>query len=158
MTLIYFIISSPCLNSRLLWKNAEAVLEAGCSKQHTHVGTHTNVACTHSHSHAQKTGVTVVIIVKSISDRLILSFHPSSALSGKLLSTATQLCKILHNRFFFSAKHYLVCSKLNTLSNFSLGTATTKGLSFLRYVKAWKSTNWWVYNSDLTEAAVACSL
>lgn len=126
---------------------------------HARPNTHKRGMHTHSHSHAQKTGVTVVIVVKSISDRLILSFHPSSALSGKLLSTAVQLCKILHNRFFFfSAKHYSVCSKLNTLSNFSLGTATTKGLSFLRYVKAWKSTNWWVYNSDLTEAAVARSL
>lgn len=120
-----------------LEKTQELFSEAGCNKQHMHAQTHMHVACTHSHSHKQKTGVTVVIVVKSILDRLILSFHPSSALSGKLLSTAVQLCKILHNRFFFPcAKHYSMCSKLNTLSNFSLGTTTTKGLSFLRYVKA----------------------
>lgn len=123
--------------SELLWKKHRNSFLKQDATNNTCMPKHTCTWRAHSHSHKQKTGVTVVIVVKSILDRLILSFHPSSALSGKLLSTAVQLCKILHNRFFFPcAKHYSMCSKLNTLSNFSLGTTTTKGLSFLRYVKA----------------------
>lgn len=66
----------------------------------------------HTCSHIGKTGVIVVIAVKSVLDRLILSFHP--ALSGELPSTTVPLCKLLHNRFFYLVLNIPQCAASST--------------------------------------------
>lgn len=119
-----------------LKRGQEWFLEVGCSKQLVHaqhvpmwhVPTH---LLTHTESRSHCCHCCKISI-----GQINSGLSSSSALSGELPSTTGPVCKLLLNRFFSGAKHCPVCSKFNTLYNFSLGTSTTKGLSFLRYVKA----------------------